>query len=426
MTISIPYDRTRLEAEVPDDRLLGVFEAPLPPPAPDGAAEVSRALDAPIGSPRLEELARGVATATIILSDHTRPVPSRVLVPQLLARLRKGNPEIQVTLLIATGFHRGTTREELVEKLGEEITDRERIVVHDSRDDASLVECGVLPSGGRLIVNKLALQTDLLLSEGFIEPHFFAGFSGGRKSVLPGVASRTTVLANHCAEFINDPHSRTGNLEGNPIHRDMLYAADRAKLAFVLNVVLGEGRAIVRAFAGSHRDAHAAGCRFLADACRVRVPVADIVVTSNGGHPLDQNVYQAVKGMTAAEAVCRDGGVIVLCASCRDGHGGQGFFDMLSSASSPQELLRRISQVPRNATQPDQWEAQILARVLSRHPVILVSHDCDHSMLRAIGLKPAATLAEALDMATAMTHPDSKVAVIPDGVSVIAEPLSRA
>ena len=424
MNISIPYDRTRLEANVPDHRLLGVFEAPLPRPAPDAAAEVARALDEPIGSPPLEELARGARTATIILSDHTRPVPSKILVPPLLERLRRGNPDMQVTLLVATGFHRGTTRAELVEKLGERIVARERVVVHDSRDDSALEECGTLPSGGRLIVNRLALHTDLLLSEGFIEPHFFAGFSGGRKSVLPGVASRTTVLANHCAEFIADPHSRTGNLEGNPIHRDMLYAADRAKLAFVLNVVLGADRKIVKAFAGAHRAAHAAGCRFLGDACRVRVPTADIVVTSNGGHPLDQNVYQAVKGMTAGEAVCRDGGVIVLCASCRDGHGGQGFFDTLSSAPSPAALLERLSHVPRDATQPDQWEAQILARVLSRHRVILVTRDCDHAMLRAMGMEAASSLGEGLEKATAMTGPDAKIAVIPDGVSVLAEPLA--
>ncbi len=418
MNISIPYGRTRMEADVPADRLLGVFEPSLPPPASDPAAEVARALDHPIGSPTLEQLAAGTRNAVLILSDHTRPVPSRLIVPQMLSRLRRGNPGIDVTLLVATGFHRATRREELVEKLGEEIVAKEKIVIHDGRNEASLADAGTLPSGGRLRLNRLALETGLLLSEGFIEPHFFAGFSGGRKSVLPGVASRETVLANHCAEFIADPRARTGILEGNPVHRDMLFAADRARLAFVANVLLGPDRRIVRAFAGAHREAHEAGCAFLSEYCGVRVPEADIVVTSNGGHPLDQNVYQAVKGMTAGEAAAREGGVIVICAACGDGHGGEGFFRALSGASSPRALLDRILAVPRTATEPDQWEVQILARVLCHHRVVVVTRDCDHALLRAMGLDAASSLPEALDLATKWTGPDAKIAVIPDGVSV--------
>ena len=421
MRISIPYGRTRLEADVPDERMLGVYEAPLPPPASDPAAEVARALDDPIGSPRLEDLAAGKRTATVILSDHTRPVPSRWLVPPMLERLRRGNPGIDVTLLVATGCHRAPRRDELVEKLGEEIVDRERIVLHDARNDAELVDAGILPSGGRLRLNRHAMETDLLVAEGFVEPHFFAGYSGGRKSVLPGVASRETVLANHCAEFIADPRARTGILEGNPVHRDMVFAADRARLAFVLNVVLNPDKRIVRAFAGAHRAAHEAGCRFLADACRVRVPEADVVVTSNGGHPLDQNVYQAVKGMTAGEAACREGGAIVLCAACGDGHGGEGFFRMLSEAESPDALLRRIEAVPRDRTEPDQWQVQILARVMRRRRVIVVTRDCDHAMLRSMGLGAASTLEDGIARACAAAGPGARIAAIPDGVSVVVE-----
>ena len=370
MRISIPYGRTRLEADVPDERMLGVYEAPLPPPASDPAAEVARALDDPIGSPRLEALASGKRTATVILSDHTRPVPSRWLVPPMLERLRRGNPGIDVTLLVATGCHRAPRRDELVEKLGEEIVARERIVLHDARNEADLVDAGILPSGGRLRLNRHAMETDLLVAEGFVEPHFFAGYSGGRKSVLPGVASRETVLANHCAEFIADPRARTGILEGNPVHRDMVFAADRARLAFVLNVVLGPDKRIVRAFAGAHRAAHEAGCRFLADACRVRVPEADVVVTSNGGHPLDQNVYQAV---------------------------------------------------PRDRTEPDQWQVQILARVMRRRRVIVVTRDCDHAMLRSMGLGAASTLEDGIAQACAAAGPGARIAAIPDGVSVVVE-----
>ena len=421
MRISLPYGRTRLEAEVADSRLNGVYVSSLPVAAADPGAEVDAALDAPIGSPRLEELARGKARAVVIASDHTRPVPSKILMPRLLERLRRGNPAIDVTILIATGFHRLTTRAELVGKFGEEIVARERIVVHDSGDAAALVEAGTLPSGGKLIVNRLVMEADLVVSEGFIEPHFFAGFSGGRKSILPGVVSRTTVLANHCAEFIASPFARTGVLDGNPIHRDMLFAAETARLAFILNVVIDGEKRIVRAFAGDFRRAHETGCRFLKDIARVRVPESDIVVTSNGGYPLDQNVYQSVKGMTAAEAVCRDGGVIVMCASCADGAGGESFRRNLTEAASPRALLERVAQVPRDRTEPDQWEFQILARVLDRHTVILVTRDCDHAMLNGMHLKTASSLDEALALATEIAGAESRISVIPDGVSVISE-----
>ena len=421
MLITLPYGKGTVSADVPESRLVGVFRSSLPVAAADPVSEVERALDAPIGSPRLEVLAKEAKTCVVIASDHTRPVPSKVLMPSLLARLRRGNPSIDVTILIATGFHRLTTREELVAKFGEDIVAHERIVVHDSGDAASLVDAGTLPSGGKLLVNRLVMEADLVCSEGFIEPHFFAGFSGGRKSVLPGVVSRATVLANHCAEFIASPFARTGNLDGNPIHRDMLFAAKTARLAFILNVVIDGEKRIVRAFAGDREQAHAEGCAFLKDIARVRVPVSDIVVTSNGGYPLDQNVYQSVKGMTAAEAVCRDGGVIVMCASCADGAGGESFRKNLTEAKSPRELLDRIAKVPRDRTEPDQWEFQILARVLDRHTVILVTRDCDHAMLNGMHLETASTLDEALARATKLAGDNARVAVIPDGVSVIAE-----
>lgn len=419
VNVELPYGRSRLSARIRECNYLGTFEAALPRAAEDGARAVGEALDAPIGSPPLEELAAGRRRAVVIASDHTRPVPSRVIMPQILERLRRGSPGIEVTILIATGFHRGTTREELIAKFGPEIVEREKIVVHDSSDSSAMVRLPDLPSGGRLLINRLALEADLLVSEGFIEPHFFAGFSGGRKSVLPGIAARETVLANHCAEFIASPFARTGNLEGNPIHRDMVFAAEQVKLAFIVNVVIDPARRIVRAFAGDFLRAHRAGCEFLEQVCRVSVPEADVVLTSNGGYPLDQNVYQAVKGMTAGEAVCREGGTIVIAASCSDGHGGESFYRNLAGARSPQELLARVAAVPRNRTEPDQWEFQILARILSRYQVIVVTRDCDHRMLREMHLKAASTLQEAVDSALRSAGDSAKIAVIPDGVSVI-------
>ncbi|MBQ9500678.1 MAG: nickel-dependent lactate racemase [Lentisphaeria bacterium] len=416
---AVPCHKSRALFRIPDENYLGSFTPSCEPAAADPEAEVRRALADPIGGERLRRLAEKARNCVIICSDHTRPVPSRCLIPAMLEELRRGNPAIKITLLIATGCHRGTTRDELIAKFGRRIVETERIVIHDCLDDSMLRDAGVLPSGGRLILNRLALETDLLISEGFIEPHFFAGFSGGRKSVLPGIASRETVLANHCAEFIASPRARTGILTDNPIHRDMLFAARRAKLAFIVNTVIDAEKRIVRAFAGDPEQAHAAGVEFCRKQAHIEVPPSDIVITSNGGYPLDMNVYQSVKGMTAAEAVCRRGGVIIMAAGCSDGHGGESFFRALSQAGSPDEILAEVLARPRNATVPDQWQYQILARILREFKVIMYAPECPQEMLKAMKLDAAATPDEALKKAFARCGRDAKVAVIPEGVSVI-------
>ena len=227
----------------------------------------------------------------------------------MLEELRRANPDIEIVLLVATGFHRGTTKEELIEKLGADIVQSEKIVVHDAQDQDSNVKIGVLPSGAELIIDKVAVDCDLLVSEGFVEPHFFAGFSGGRKSVLPGICDQKTVFGNHCGAFIDSPYARTGILDNNPIHADMLAAQEMAGLAYIVNVVINEEKKVVAAFAGDPVKAHETACRFLAPYCEIEAEAADIVITGNGGAPLDQNIYQCVKSMTAAEACVRPGGV---------------------------------------------------------------------------------------------------------------------
>lgn len=325
--INLPYGKGKLTIEIPKERLAGILLSKAHDyRAKMGEEELVRdALLHPVGTPRLRELARGKDNIVLIASDHTRPVPSKVIMPAVLEEIRQGNPDAKITVLIATGFHRPTTREELISKFGEDMVDHPdiRFVVHESGKPEDMVSLGKLPSGGELLINKIAWEADLLISEGFIEPHFFAGFSGGRKSVLPGVSSRTTVLANHCSEFIDDSHARTGILEGNPIHRDMIYAAGKAKLAFIINVVLDEDKKVIEAFAGHYEKAHEKGCRFVDQLSGVDAVPSDIVISTNGGYPLDQNIYQSVKGMTAAEATCRPGGVIIMAASCIDGHGGK-------------------------------------------------------------------------------------------------------
>lgn len=251
----------------------------------DENEKVIRAMQRPIASPPLESLASKAKTAVVIISDHTRPVPSKMILPNILKALRRGNPFIDITLLVATGCHRETKREELRQKLGDSILEKERIVIHDC-DRSETVNLGCLPSGAILKINKLAAEADLLVSEGFIEPHLFAGFSGGRKSVLPGICSRLTVLANHCGTFINDKNARTGRLEGNPIHEDMTAAVKLSKLAYIVNVIIDEKKNIIAAFAGDPVRAHLEGCKVLAEMCRVKAVPADICITTNGGAPL--------------------------------------------------------------------------------------------------------------------------------------------
>lgn len=419
--VSFPYGTEQIKVDIPDARLRAVLASRLHRYKADKGQDelVREALRHPIGSPGLHELAKGKENVVLIASDHTRPVPSRVIIPPMLEEIRKGNPKAQITILIATGCHRETTRSELIGKFGAEIVEKENIRVHDCDDTENLVSLGSLPSGENLVINKIAAEADLLVSEGFIEPHFFAGYSGGRKSVLPGIAGRATVLGNHCSEFIAEPHARTGILEGNPIQKDMLWAAEKAKLAFIVNVVINAEKEAVYAVAGDMEKAHAAGCVFLSDLCKVEAVSADIVITSNGGYPLDQNIYQAVKGMTAAEACVREGGVIIMLAKSSDGHGGEAFFKLMADEPDVDKTLRVLLRRGRRETVPDQWQAQIFIRVLQRAAVIYVSEAADE-MVRGLHMIPAHSLPEALVKAEEILHdPNAAITAIPDGVSVM-------
>lgn len=423
MEIKLPYSKSGMYVNIPDKNMIKVLQSK----AHDFKTTLSeseivkKALENPIESKTLEELVKDKKDVVIITSDHTRPVPSRITLPIILNKIRNSNPDIDIKIIISTGCHRPSTREELVYKMGEEIVDKENIIMHFANDEESMVKVGKLPSGGDLIVNKAIMKTDLLIAEGFIEPHFFAGFSGGRKSVLPGVASVKTIMYNHCSEFIDSPYARTGNLKNNPIHEDMLQAAKSVNLAFILNVAIDKDKKVIGAFAGNLEKAHEAGCEFVTKLSKVDSVDADIVVSTNGGYPLDQNIYQTVKGMTAAEATCKENGVIIMVSACNDGHGGQSFYDSVASASSPTEILEKVRKIPKSETIPDQWEFQILARILEKFTVIMVTDLCDPQMIKNMHMKHASSFEEALQMAFDIKGKDAKVAVIPDGVSVIVK-----
>ena len=374
--LKIPYGKTSLAFEEGGAAVLtsriGELKA-----GGEGLAIVRAAMEKPIDSPRLSELARGKKNCVIIISDHTRPVPSRDILPNMFRELREGSPEIDITLLVATGFHRPSGEEELRAKLGDEIYEQSRIVIHDCRDREANVQIGV----------------------------------------LPGVCDQVTVMGNHCSRFIDSEYARTGVLDGNPMHEDMLAAAKLAKLAYIVNVVIDEDKRTVAAFAGNPVTAHRAGCDFLLGYAKVSPVYADVVITSNGGAPLDQNLYQCVKSMTAAEASCNPGGVIIECAECADGHGGQAFYESLRDCESAQALYAQFMATPQEETIADQWESQILARILKKHTVIVVTRPALKTMVEEMKMRYAPSLQEALAMARAMGK--ESVTVIPNGISVI-------
>lgn len=420
-TVQFPYGKKEIQYEFDSNALAGVLTSEIEDYHPQWGQEelVKRALENPISTPKLSELAKGKDKITVIASDHTRPVPSKIIMPAMLAEIRKGNPQADITILIATGCHRGTTKEELIAKFGEEIVKNEKIYIHDCDETEKLVNIGVLPSGGICEINSLANEADLLVAEGFIEPHFFAGFSGGRKSVLPGVAGRATVLANHCSEFIAHKKARTGVVQGNPIHEDMLWAAKKAGLAFIVNVVLNAKKEVIYAVAGDVEKAHKDGTDFLYSLCGAKPIEADVVISTNGGYPLDQNVYQAVKGMTAAEATVKKGGVIIMLASSTDGIGGEHFYRQLADEKDIQKTMRTFLSRGRNETVPDQWQTQILLRILMHATVIYIS-DLDDSVIESMHMIPAKSIGEALVKAKQILHKDDiKIVAIPDGVSVM-------
>ena len=420
-TFDIPYYTSSLPLHVEDKNLKAVLNSRTDTyDAGKSEADLVReALAHPIGTPRLRELARGRQKVVLVTSDHTRAVPSKLTLPILLEEIRAGNPDADITILIATGLHRPTTEEEQRRMFGDAIVDQEKIVVNKAFEDEDFERVCELPSGAELWVNKLALHCDLLVTEGFIEPHFFAGFSGGRKSILPGICNAVTVNENHSYKAIASPYAATGVLEHNPIHEDMVFAARAVNVQFIMNVALNAEKKVIAAFAGDLEQAHLQGVEFVRGLAQCPSVTGDIVVTSNGGYPLDQNLYQSPKAVATAEACCRDGGVIIMCASCCDGMGGS-HFEKLIVRGTVDEIDAYLSKIPPKETIPEMWCAQIFSRILKKHRIILVTNYLDHEMVRKANMIPASSPDEALEMAYGMMGRDAEVVVIPDGVAVLA------
>jgi nickel-dependent lactate racemase len=385
----------------------------------DPLAALGAALSNPLGCAPLRERVRRGQQVAVSVCDGTRAQPRALMLTALLSHLEGVVRPEDVTVLVATGTHRGNTPEELRAMLGDEVVDRCRVVNHDARDPSALRFAGETPEGVPVWLNRLWLDADVRVSTGFVEPHFFAGYSGGPKMVAPGLAGLETVMHLHNGARIGDPRSTWGVCVGNPVHDSIRAAAALAPPDLACDVLLDDDKLITQVFAGElfamHEQAReAAGTTAMR---RVDHPY-DVVVTTNSGFPLDQNLYQAVKGMAAAERVVRPGGTIILAAECSDGVPDHGSYaDILRRAGSLEQLAGLFAD-PRQAV-PDQWQVQVQARIQTKARVRVHSDGLTSDQLRAAHLEPALDVAAAVEEALAGVGPAGRVCVLPEGPQTI-------
>jgi nickel-dependent lactate racemase len=407
MRVDLAYGTAGLTLEVPDDAM--VIEPSADPPLPDEAGAVLAALRAPSHGPPLADLVGAGDHVSVVFPDLTRPMPNRTVLPPLLAELERlgAGPE-RVDLLCATGTHREATPEEMAELVGPDIVARYRIFDHRA-DDGRHVMVGRV-DGVPILLDPRYVSTDMRIVTGFVEPHFFAGYSGGPKAVCPGLAATETILEAHSPARIADPRATFAVTVGNPVHDFVRAATALCPPTLALDVAIDRERRLTGVFAAPLPYGHDAACAFVESSAVRRVEARfDVVVATNGGHPLDRNLYQAVKGMAAAERIVRDGGTIVMAAPCGDGVPAGSPFDALLRSESPAAL--RDPAAPRQA---DRWQAQVLARILERARVWLYADGLDapvpESWVRVVPDLDAA-VAEAL----ADAGPGASVAVLPQG-----------
>jgi len=415
MHVSLAYGRGRLPVEVPDAAV--VITPEQLPGLPDERATFDAAVRAPIGSKPLRELAKSTDTIAIVIADITRPSPSERLVPWILGELAHV-PREQFVIVNGTGSHRANTREELVSMLGAEIVESVRVVNHNAFDDAMLTRLGQTSYGGEVWLNNDYLRADVRIVSGFIEPHFFAGFSGGPKGIVPGVAGIKTIMHLHNAQMIGHPKSTWALLAGNPVQGEVREAVAMAPPHFVVNVALNIDRQIIALWAGHYITAFEVGCRFVAEhATRPVEEPFDIVITTNSGYPLDQNLYQTVKGMSAAARIVKPGGAIIAVSECSDGLPSHGNYkDLLQMRHTPAELLAMI-EAP-GFELYDQWEAQSQAIVQRKAKVYLYS-SLDPATVRDAMLTPIDDIEATLAMLIDHYGPETSVAVLPEGPQTV-------
>ncbi len=400
----------------------GVFRPSQPPAVSDMVTAVRDAIEHPPCSLPLRRLARGRTDACVVVSDSTRAVPNRELLPPLLAVIEdEGIPPERIVILIATGLHEPSTRAEKEQLVGPEIVARYRVVDHRAQEPDGLVWMGTIGDGVPLWIDRHYAEADLKVLTGLIEPHMWAGFSGGRKSILPGISGVETVRRVHGPAMVDHPKTRPGLLEGNPFHELALEAMERAGADFLVNVTVDGALATTGVFAGDPIQAHARGCAFLASHSTRRVPAElDFLVTTNGGSPLDCNLYQSAKGISCAADVVRPGGAMLVTAACPLGTGSPDYQRVLAAIDEPRAFLARLHRG--ELFMPDQWCAQEAMRVALDHEIWFHSTGVGPADVAPLGLRWAEDPQATLEMLLERYGPDARWAVVPDGPWVVLEP----
>ena len=413
MKIKLAYGEGHLAVEFPEDRMT-VIEPTASAGLPDEHAALMSALDQPIGVPALRQLVRKDSCVTIVFTDITRATPNHRLIPWLLDYLSGLVPRENITLLNGLGTHRPNTRAELEKLLTPAVVENYRVLNHEPENLAAHVQLGVTRDGTPALLNRHLVAADVRIITGFIEPHFFAGFSGGPKGIMPGVAHLRTVMSNHGARNIGDANAVFGVTEGNPIWEEMRDIALRAGPSFLLNVALNDERQITGIFAGDLIAAHQAGIEFVRRSAMQPVgELFDVVVTTNSGYPLDMNLYQGVKGMSAGARILKPGGTLILAAECREGMPANSPMDkMLRSVSGPETVLALLAAS--GEARPEQWQAQILA-LIQRRANILVYSSLPDEIIRAAHLKPCRDIAATVAETLGKIGGQARVAVLPQG-----------
>lgn len=415
MKVSLLYGDGTLEVEVPSENVTMVV-APEVQALADEAAACREAFDRPIGTPPLNEVLSGARRVAVVIPDGTRPLPFQRLLSWLLPRIDAAGAE--AVIVAGTGSHRANTVEELTAMLGEELVSRRRVVNHSAFDRETLAEVGVAKDGQRVLMNREVVEADRRIAIGFIEPHFVAGFSGGYKAIMPGVTDIETILRYHRAEVIGDPRSTWGVLAGNPTQRIVREYGSLCPIHFLFNITMTPERRITGFFCGDPIAAHEAGCRHIKEEAMVPVPHDfPIVLTCNNGFPLDQNLYQAVKGMSAAAMIVSQNGLILQASECRDGFPDHGNFKKLLFDHKSAESLLCTVNAP-GFTLFDQWEAQLLAMVRTHSRIGLLSTLPPGQVRRAF-LDPVTDLAAAVARELECIGRDAPVAVLPNGFATV-------
>jgi lactate racemase len=411
--ISFPYGNSHLTARIPANNIAFNLKRKHSQGLPDENAALIDAIRTPVGSlPLIDRISKN-DKVVVIVTDNTRACPDERLLPPILAELERKLERDNITIIIALGLHAPLTKTEMIEKLGKDIVNQYRVLNHDSFDVVSL---GKTSRGTPVAVNRLVMEADFRISTGFIEPHFFAGFSGGSKSLSPGVSGPGAIYHNHGYEMIDHPFSRAGILKGNPIHEDIVEQAKMARLDFIVNVLLNEQKQITHVVAGDPVKAHEKGCEIETDLAGAEVDhKVDIVITTNSGSPLDLDLYQTVKGIDSASLITRKGGAIIIASCCNTGAGPDAFTRAHLVCSSPDEVLRKM-HLGESGYLP--WQNQRLAQVQQLNDIYLVSR-LDAVLVKKMMMTPVSSIEEGLKLAFQKLGTDAEIAVIPEGPIVL-------